>query len=129
MHTGLRSKAVSSATMFFSIPKGTRPTALSQLHLPCKGLSLLVWPAAPRSHPPSLQVVSSRAFAGAFEAQDGAKVVWKFCAPLLDMLDHGGLCQLPGEEPVRRDNVRSAPFANHRDAQWPYTFDAHMMTT
>ncbi|CAL5220493.1 g2521 [Coccomyxa viridis] len=51
-------------------------------------------------------VVSSRAFAGAFEAQDGAKVVWKFCAPLLDMLDHGGLCQLPGEEPVRRDNVR-----------------------
>lgn len=55
-----------------------------------------------------MQVVSSRAFAGAFEAQDGTKAVWKFCAPFLDMLDHGGLCQLPGEEPLRLDNVRSA---------------------
>lgn len=53
-----------------------------------------------------LQVVSSRAFAAVQQAPDGSKVKMKFFAPLLDMMDHGGLCQFPGEEPVRLDNVR-----------------------
>lgn len=57
-----------------------------------------------------VQIVSSRAFAVAREAQIGScREEWKMCVPLVDMLDHGGPCMYPKScEPVRQDNVRSA---------------------
>lgn len=60
-----------------------------------------------------VQIVSSRAFAVAREAQNGSgHEEWKMCVPLVDMLDHGGPCMFPNSpEPVRQDNVRSASYA------------------
>ncbi len=43
-----------------------------------------------------LQIVNSRAFAAGRQKGDGAdQEEWRFCAPLLDMLDHGGPCKSP----------------------------------
>lgn len=61
-----------------------------------------------------LQIVNSRAFAAGRQKGDGAdQEEWRFCAPLLDMLDHGGPCKSPIQDSVvRQDNVRSALLAS-----------------
>ena len=58
------------------------------------------------------QIVNSRAFAAGRRSEgepEGQPEDWKFCVPLLDMMDHGGpRRQQVSDEPVRVDNVRSA---------------------
>ena len=85
------------------LARGKSLPNLHSLHCPSKCLA-------------AAQIVNSRAFAAGRRSEgdpEGQPEDWKFCVPLLDMMDHGGprRQQVP-DEPVRVDNVRSAS-SNH----------------